>query len=115
MVSIRASLAGLCAIVALLQPGAAHPRPSQVNAAQSPNYGAAVIGRAEPRDFYLRVMPLGASITAGEHQAPEDESECGYRKFLRDKLRLRGWKVNMVGNFNRGNMNDNVSLPGQEN
>ncbi|KFX87900.1 hypothetical protein V490_07963 [Pseudogymnoascus sp. VKM F-3557] len=52
-------------------------------------------------------MPLGASITAGEHEPSDDLDKNGYRKYLRDKLRFEGWKVNMVGNFNRGNMNDN--------
>ena len=64
--------------------------------------------RAEPGDFYLRVMPLGASITAGEYSP--DDAKNGYRKFTRDKLRADGWDVNMVGNFNMGTMSDNVRL-----
>lgn len=67
--------------------------------------------RAEPQDFYLRIMPLGASITAGNPAAPGDDENNGYRKNLRDKLRFDGWKVNMVGRLNRGNMADNVSGP----
>lgn len=45
------------------------------------------------KPFLLRIMPLGASITAGEGTNPPN----GYRKPLRDKLRWRGWPVNMVG------------------
>jgi hypothetical protein len=57
------------------------------------------------RDFYLRLMPLGASITYG--QASSDGN--GYRKALRQQLRWKGWKVNMVGSSQAGNMNDNAS------
>lgn len=42
---------------------------------------------------WLRIMPLGASITQGTGSTPED----GYRKPLRDHLRSLGYKVNMVG------------------
>lgn len=45
------------------------------------------------KPFYLRIMPLGASITAGYGTNPQN----GYRKPLRDQLRWRGWPVNMVG------------------
>ena len=41
----------------------------------------------------LRIMPLGASITAGHASTPED----GYRKKLRTLLRYTGHPVNMVG------------------
>ena len=76
----------------------------------SPNYSNdALVQRADPQDFYLRIMPLGASITAGEEADPEDKEHNGYRKFLRDALRFDGWKVNMVGNQNSGSMKDNVS------
>jgi len=54
-------------------------------------------------------MPLGASITKGEPYAPGDPHGNGYRKALRDKLRADGWKVNMVGNVQYGDMADNVS------
>ncbi|SPN96523.1 related to acetylxylan esterase [Cephalotrichum gorgonifer] len=73
----------------------------------SPNYGAQNLRRAEPQDFYLRIMPLGASITEGDPSPPEDSSGNGYRKFIRDKLRFEGWKVNMVGDRRRGTMKDN--------
>jgi hypothetical protein len=42
---------------------------------------------------WLRTMPLGASITAGQGSSPMD----GYRKPLRDHLRSLGYKVNIVG------------------
>ncbi|ROT40793.1 hypothetical protein SODALDRAFT_105063 [Sodiomyces alkalinus F11] len=109
MVSLKATLAGFGAVAALLlQPCAALPYSAGLEPSQSPNYeNIKLLKRADARDFYLRVMPLGASITAGEH-GPEDDTQMnGYRKFLRDKLRLRGWKVNMVGSFNRGLMKDN--------
>jgi hypothetical protein len=61
------------------------------------------IARRE-EDFYLRVMPLGASITYG-YQSPTGN---GYRKYLRDTLRSYGWPVNMVGTLQYGTMNDNV-------
>lgn len=67
--------------------------------------------RADPQDFYLRIMPLGASITAGDPKAPGDEGKNGYRKNLRDQLRFDGWKVNMVGSRRRGKMADNVNNP----
>lgn len=55
-------------------------------------------------------MPLGASITKGSSDAPELKGR-GYRKFLRDRLRFRGWKVNYVGSQRNGEFNDNVSVP----
>lgn len=110
MVSFRTTLAGFGAVAALLQPCMALPHSAHLDVSQSPNYDVSIFGRAQPPgDFYLRIMPLGASITAGEHGPADDPLKCGYRKFLRDQLRLRGWKVNMVGSFNSGNMNDNVS------
>lgn len=62
--------------------------------------------RRAAKDFYLRVMPLGASITQG--QASTDGN--GYRKWLREQLRWKGWKVNMVGSKMDGNMADRVCL-----
>ncbi|KAK2765017.1 hypothetical protein FQN54_008716 [Arachnomyces sp. PD_36] len=56
--------------------------------------------RAE--DFYLRILPLGASITWGL----KSETNNGYRKPLRDQLRWVGWNVNMVGSKHNGEMND---------
>lgn len=59
-------------------------------------------GRAV-KPFYLRIAPLGASITNGYLSSDGN----GYRKYLRDELRLEGWPVNMVGSINTGTMNDN--------
>jgi len=58
----------------------------------------------DAKDFYLRIMPLGASITEGV--ASSDGN--GYRKWLRQQLRWKGWKVNMVGSKANGNMADRV-------
>ena len=59
-------------------------------------------------DFWLRIMPLGASITAGDLEPPGDNSGNGYRKYVRDALREAGWRVNMVGSYAKGNMTDRV-------
>lgn len=56
------------------------------------------------RDFYLRIMPLGASFTFGAGSTDGN----GYRKLLRQQLRWKGWKVNMVGSLQGGTMADNV-------
>jgi hypothetical protein len=64
--------------------------------------------RTRAQGFYLRIMPLGASITRGDPSDPGLEGR-GYRKFLRDNLRSKGWKVNMVGSQRWGkNFVDNV-------
>lgn len=55
-------------------------------------------------DFYLRIMPLGASITQGYGSVDNN----GYRKWLRQQLRFKGYKVNMVGSKQDGTMKDNV-------
>ena len=59
--------------------------------------------------FYLRILPLGASITYGYMSSDGN----GYRKALRDRLRFDGWNVNMVGSRSGGTMNDRVCLPDQ--
>ncbi|KAI0967672.1 carbohydrate esterase family 3 protein [Xylaria arbuscula] len=51
-------------------------------------------------------MPLGASITYGEPSDPASLGR-GYRKYIRDSLRFRGWNVNMVGSRNHGQFADN--------
>lgn len=59
----------------------------------------------DAKDFYLRILPLGASIVQGV----ESSDKTGFRKLLRQQLRWKGWKVNMVGTKNDGdNFNDNV-------
>ncbi|OBT61486.1 hypothetical protein VE03_09357 [Pseudogymnoascus sp. 23342-1-I1] len=63
-----------------------------------------VARRAEGQ--WLRIMPLGASITAGSNM-PEGDPGNGYRKALRDNLRANLWNVNMVGQQRSGNMSDN--------
>lgn len=56
------------------------------------------------KDFYLRILPLGASIVQGVQSSDSN----GFRKLLRQQLRWKGWKVNMVGTKNNGDMADNV-------
>ncbi|SPO00343.1 related to acetylxylan esterase [Cephalotrichum gorgonifer] len=58
---------------------------------------AAHLQGREDKPFYLRIMPLGASITKGEPAPPDDTERNGYRKPIRDRLRQDGWFVNMVG------------------
>lgn len=53
----------------------------------------------------LRIMPLGASITAGYRSTDGN----GYRKYLWEQLRYEGWEVDMVGSLRSGDMQDNVS------
>ena len=48
------------------------------------------VARRDAKDFFLRVMPLGASITQGVHSSDNN----GYRKWLRQQLRFKGWNVN---------------------
>ncbi|KAF9880547.1 putative carbohydrate esterase family 3 protein [Colletotrichum karsti] len=83
------------------------------------HYGASMSPRSSlerrAKDFYLRIMPLGASITKGEPAPPDDQEKNGYRKPLRDRLREDGWEVNMVGSVEDwGTMSDrqNEGHPG---
>jgi hypothetical protein len=113
MVFLKAALAGFGVLLGTyLQPCQAFPFSQNTSLSQgySPSVDDGLLRRADPQDIYLRIMPLGASITAGEHEPADDIGKNGYRKYLRDQLRSHGWKVNMVGNFNRGGMNDNVIL-----
>ncbi|KFY88239.1 hypothetical protein V500_06461 [Pseudogymnoascus sp. VKM F-4518 (FW-2643)] len=55
------------------------------------------------KPFYLRIAALGASISNGYLSTDGN----GYRKHLRDQLRLEGWLVNMVGSIHTGTMEDN--------
>ncbi|KAF5671674.1 carbohydrate esterase family 3 [Fusarium heterosporum] len=64
--------------------------------------------RANAGDFYLRIMPVGASIVKGWPIHNElDPTGNGFRKYVRDQLRYDGWDVNMVGGKNHGSMADN--------
>lgn len=99
------ALTGLLALVAI--PTAARPwtPPSQEMQGIAES-NSTIAARADAGDFYLRIMPLGASIVAGDYS--EDRAGNGFRKFTRDKLRDQKWKVNMVGDRNSGTMADNV-------
>lgn len=69
-------------------------------------HGAFESGAIEPRQrpgspehpVLLRIMCLGASITAGVGEP----SGNGYRKPLRDKLRWENWHVNYIGSQHSG-------------
>ena len=76
------------------QPNTTEPTPSQ---------GANQLLRVT-KDEYLRILPLGASITQGT----DSSTGNGYRKPIRDKLLAGGWMVNMVGTKRDGTMVDNV-------
>lgn len=92
----------------LALPATALPWPQPFMDSSDPlEHNSTLYSRADPADFYLRILPLGASIVAGEYS--QDKAKNGFRKFTRDKLRERGWKVNMVGTKNGGTMADNVS------
>lgn len=111
MVSFRAVVAGLgLAALAQIPSCLAHPT-ANASLGHDPYYDDELVKRAdgEEKPFWLRVMPLGASITAGTNGPPGNDKN-GYRKFLRDELVSLGWKVNMVGTFISGSMNDNASL-----
>ncbi|KAK4455138.1 hypothetical protein QBC34DRAFT_445431 [Podospora aff. communis PSN243] len=78
-----------------LQPAASIPFPAPSNATSS-------VISARAGSFYLRILPLGASITWGMGSSTGN----GYRKDLRDQLRFDGWNVNMVGSRSGGSMKD---------
>lgn len=59
--------------------------------------------RQDDKPFLLRIMPLGASITAGVGTDPQN----GYRKPLREQLTEEGWTVDMVGSEADGDFDDN--------
>lgn len=51
----------------------------------------------------IRIMPIGNSITAGEHyRFPALEERTGYRKELYEMLIKSGYKVDFVGSQNHG-------------
>jgi lysophospholipase L1-like esterase len=51
-------------------------------------------------------VPLGASITQGFDANIIENLQNGYRKPLREKLRHRGYAVNMVGSRSEGDFPD---------
>lgn len=58
---------------------------------------------ADVEKVALRLMPLGASITYGEHSSTGN----GYRKDLRDLLVSEEYEVDMVGSRKHGDFDDN--------
>ncbi|RWA08431.1 hypothetical protein EKO27_g6662 [Xylaria grammica] len=60
-------------------------------------------GTGFAKGIWLRIMPLGASITYGLTSSDGN----GYRKFLRDMIVNYGNDVNMVGSRRNGTMEDN--------
>ncbi|KAK0714151.1 hypothetical protein B0T26DRAFT_678393 [Lasiosphaeria miniovina] len=70
---------------------------------------ADLVRRADKkRDFFLQVMPLGASITRGLRLA----DGTGYREWIRWQLRSTRWKANMVGSEQDRVMVDRVGERG---
>ncbi|KAL4894245.1 SGNH hydrolase-type esterase domain-containing protein [Aspergillus ambiguus] len=75
----------------------------------SPEESFTIVKRAsglksrDMKPFSLRIMPLGASITEGYGSTDGN----GYREYLWRQLRYKGWEVDMVGNKQNGNMEDN--------
>jgi hypothetical protein len=104
MVSLEV-LTGL--LLSLALPTTALPWPHIQETEEVVDYNSNISARADAGDFYLRIMPLGASIVAGDYS--QDKQGNGFRKFTRDQLREQKWKVNMVGDRNSGSMADNVS------
>lgn len=98
----RLAVATLAAVAGLCEAEPAVHRHKHAHTARSTTSNRT---DAAAGDFYLRVMPLGASITYGFKSADGN----GFRKVLRQALRAKGWQVNMVGDVNAGWMKDNVS------
>jgi hypothetical protein len=57
--------------------------------------------RRDAKNFYLRVMPLGASITQGYLSTDGN----GYRQWIRKQLRWKGWEVNSEESLALTNIN----------
>lgn len=109
MVSFRTALAGLClGAVAQLPSCLAYPATNS-SLGYTLNHDGISNREDDGKPFWLRIMPLGASITAGTN-GPDGSDGNGYRKYLRDQLRFDGWEVNMVGTFTHGTMADSVRL-----
>lgn len=77
----------------------------------SPTYNSGATGsdevdlsRRAAQDFWLRVMPLGASITEGIHSSDGN----GYRKWIREQLRWEGWQVNSERFMASTHVNDEI-------
>ena len=103
-------LVAACYTLLLSSGAATYAAPLGHNDVEHSQLGSTTALSPRAEDFYLRLMPLGASITRGDPADPEDPDQNGYRKFLRDRLRFDGWEVNMVGSVSSwGNMNDRVS------
>ncbi|KAK4499432.1 hypothetical protein PRZ48_009946 [Zasmidium cellare] len=94
-VSLKFSL--LAILTTFIPATQAHPFTGEAASWESLSADVFNTSNIEPRQNrkpeWLRIMPLGASITRGVGSSPED----GYRKPLRDRLRSLGYKVNMVG------------------
>lgn len=97
------------AISTLLSLQADHVAPGFISSNSTPSWHTSLAKRAA-QDFFLRVMPLGASITEGIGS----RNGAGYRDLLRAQLRTRGWNVNMVGSKQNGRFedSDNEGHPG---
>jgi hypothetical protein len=101
-------LAGSINIPHMKKLGPAHPASNESAAELSSPADLNLRKRqSNPKPFYLRILPLGASIVEGY----ESSDGTGFRKLLRNQLRWKGWPVNMVGSKQNGRMADKVSIP----
>jgi hypothetical protein len=61
------------------------------------------VSTASPSSDTIKIMPVGNSITAGEHYGfPALEERTGYRKALYEMLVNNGYKVDFVGSQKHG-------------
>lgn len=62
-----------------------------------------ISGCSEKENKSVRIMPVGNSITAGEHyNFPAKEDRAGYRKHLYDMLKEEGFSFDFVGSTTHG-------------
>ncbi|KAI1820427.1 carbohydrate esterase family 3 protein [Xylaria intraflava] len=87
--------------VTLLKQGLALPNP--VNSRSTCRLPPREDGDGFSNGLWLRIMPLGASITYGLKSSDGN----GYRDYLRDMIVDNGNDVNMVGSRRNGTMEDN--------
>ena len=61
------------------------------------------MGYSTQKNKVIKIMPIGNSITAGEHyNLPPIEDRTGYRKPLYEMLKAEGYSVDFVGSTSHG-------------